>query len=80
MREIVDRHFPDNWVVPYYLGFTADLTVEWDRYKVCTFLSFFFPFSFSLFLFSFFFSFFFFFPFFIINCLFQLNYVLHFII
>lgn len=30
MREVVDKHFPDNWVVPFYLGFTVDLTVEWD--------------------------------------------------
>ncbi|KAH3758632.1 WASH complex subunit 5 [Pelomyxa schiedti] len=33
MREIVDKHFPDNWVITYYLGYTADLSVEWDRYK-----------------------------------------------
>ena len=25
MREIVDKHFPDNWVISYYLGFTVDL-------------------------------------------------------
>ena len=34
MREIVDKHFPDYWVIPYYLGFTVDLTVAWDGYKV----------------------------------------------
>lgn len=33
MREIVDKHFPDNWVIPYYLGYTVDLSIEWDRYK-----------------------------------------------
>jgi WASH complex subunit strumpellin len=33
MREIVDKHFPDNWVITYYLGFTADLTLVWDNYK-----------------------------------------------
>jgi WASH complex subunit strumpellin len=33
MREIVDKHFSDNWVVPVYMGVTADLSVEWDRYK-----------------------------------------------
>ena len=33
MREIVDKHFPDNWVIAYYLGFTADLSIEWSRYK-----------------------------------------------
>ena len=27
MREIVDKHFPDNWVISYYLGFTVDLSV-----------------------------------------------------
>lgn len=32
MREIVDKHFVDNWVVNYYLGFTADLTVTWRGY------------------------------------------------
>jgi WASH complex subunit strumpellin len=24
MREIVDKHFPDNWVIAYYLGFTGE--------------------------------------------------------
>eukprot|EP01125_Pyxidicula_operculata_P012814 TRINITY_DN4218_c0_g1_i3.p1 TRINITY_DN4218_c0_g1~~TRINITY_DN4218_c0_g1_i3.p1 ORF type:complete len:1114 (+),score=245.98 TRINITY_DN4218_c0_g1_i3:40-3381(+) len=33
MREIVDKHFPDNWVVPFYLGFSVDLTVEWEAYN-----------------------------------------------
>lgn len=33
MREIVDKHFPDNWVIPWYLGFTVDLSVEWKSYK-----------------------------------------------
>jgi WASH complex subunit strumpellin len=33
MREIVDKHFPDNWVIPIYLGFTVDLMVEWEPYR-----------------------------------------------
>ena len=33
MREIVDKHFPDNWVIPYYMGFTVDLSLRWAPYK-----------------------------------------------
>eukprot|EP00825_Cyclidium_porcatum_P009656 TRINITY_DN14930_c0_g1_i1.p1 TRINITY_DN14930_c0_g1~~TRINITY_DN14930_c0_g1_i1.p1 ORF type:complete len:608 (-),score=99.24 TRINITY_DN14930_c0_g1_i1:421-2244(-) len=33
MREIVDKHFQDNWVIPFYLGYYVDLTVEWQSYK-----------------------------------------------
>ena len=33
MREIVDRHFPDNWVVAYNMGFTADLQFAWADYR-----------------------------------------------
>ena len=33
MREIVDKHFPDNWVISYYLGFVVDLSQAWDGYK-----------------------------------------------
>ena len=33
MREIVDKFFLDNWVVPFYLGFTVDLTEQWAPYK-----------------------------------------------
>ena len=29
MREIVDRHFNDNWVIPTYMGHTVDLMTEW---------------------------------------------------
>ena len=29
MREIVDKHFPDNWVVPIYQGHLIDLTEIW---------------------------------------------------
>jgi WASH complex subunit strumpellin len=30
MREIVDKHFPDNWVIPIYQGHLVDLTEYWD--------------------------------------------------
>lgn len=33
MREIVDKHFYDNWVITFYLGHYVDLTVEWKNYK-----------------------------------------------
>ena len=33
MREIVDKHFPDNWIISCYMGMTVDLTVEWAPYK-----------------------------------------------
>ena len=33
MREIVDRHFADNWVIAYYMGFTVELPHAWDAYK-----------------------------------------------
>lgn len=33
MREIVDKHFPDNWILSYYLGYTVDLSVVWESYK-----------------------------------------------
>jgi len=32
MRELVDKHYSDNWVIPYYLGYCVDLTVEWKDY------------------------------------------------
>lgn len=32
MREIVNRHFGDAWVVAFALGFTADLAVMWAPY------------------------------------------------
>ena len=34
MREIVDKHFPDNWIINWYMGFTVDLSVIWAPYKV----------------------------------------------
>ena len=33
MREIVDKHFPDNWVIAYYLGMVVDLSEAWAGYK-----------------------------------------------
>ncbi len=33
MREIVDRHFADNWVIALYMGFTVDLSTAWEPYK-----------------------------------------------
>jgi WASH complex subunit strumpellin len=33
MREIVDRHFPDNWVIAYHMGHFVDLSVAWAPYK-----------------------------------------------
>ena len=32
MREIVDKHFNDNWVISKYMGQLVDLTVEWSTY------------------------------------------------
>ena len=32
MREIVDKHFVDNWVVLYVTGHTVDLTLQWSKY------------------------------------------------
>eukprot|EP01103_Thecamoeba_quadrilineata_P007563 TRINITY_DN17421_c0_g1_i1.p1 TRINITY_DN17421_c0_g1~~TRINITY_DN17421_c0_g1_i1.p1 ORF type:complete len:1167 (+),score=245.82 TRINITY_DN17421_c0_g1_i1:17-3517(+) len=36
MREIVDKHFADNWVLSFYLGFTIDLSIAWAPYKSAT--------------------------------------------
>jgi len=33
MREIVDRHYADNWVIAYGPGLTADLLAEWEPYE-----------------------------------------------
>ena len=33
MREIVDRFFPDNWVLSYYMGRTTNLIEAWEPYK-----------------------------------------------
>lgn len=36
MREIVDKHFSDNWVLSYYLGFTVDISIMWAPYKAAS--------------------------------------------
>lgn len=36
MREIVDKHFYDNWVVPMFLGYLVDLTFEWRLYEAAS--------------------------------------------
>ena len=36
MREIVDRHFNDNWIIALYMGVDVDLSVEWRQYKAAT--------------------------------------------
>ena len=33
MREIVDKHFPDNWVISVYMGVTVNLCDAWEPYK-----------------------------------------------
>lgn len=33
MREIVDKHFNDNWIITIYMGHIIDLSVEWLPYK-----------------------------------------------
>lgn len=33
MREVVDKHFADNWVLSYYMGLTADLSDVWVSFK-----------------------------------------------
>jgi WASH complex subunit strumpellin len=32
MREVVDKHFNDNWIVPIYMGHLADLQKEWAHH------------------------------------------------
>jgi WASH complex subunit strumpellin len=34
MREIVDKYFPDNWIIAYYMGFVVDLSEAWEPYKM----------------------------------------------
>jgi len=33
MREVVDKHLNDNWVITMYMGFTVDLSEAWAPYK-----------------------------------------------
>lgn len=37
MREIVDKHFGDNWVIPIFTGYLVDLFNEWQYYPGCTY-------------------------------------------
>lgn len=30
MREICDKHFPDNWVIPIYGGYLVDISSYWS--------------------------------------------------
>lgn len=32
MREVIDKHFYDNWIVPVFMGYVVDLTNEWQAY------------------------------------------------
>ena len=36
MREIVDKHFPDNWMLNLYMGVTVNLAEAWEPYKART--------------------------------------------
>lgn len=33
MREIVDKYFPDNWVISLYMGFTVNIVDSWEAFK-----------------------------------------------
>ncbi|CAG9860794.1 unnamed protein product [Phyllotreta striolata] len=33
MREIVDKYFPDNWIISLYMGYTVNLVETWDSFK-----------------------------------------------
>jgi WASH complex subunit strumpellin len=33
MREIVDKHFSDNWVISMYMGYTGDILEYWKEFK-----------------------------------------------
>ncbi|KAJ8965671.1 hypothetical protein NQ314_003953 [Rhamnusium bicolor] len=33
MREIVDKYFPDNWVISLYMGYTVNLAETWEPFK-----------------------------------------------
>ncbi|KCV67711.1 hypothetical protein H696_05819 [Fonticula alba] len=36
MREIITKHFPRDWVIPYHMGISADLTEAWQPYKAAS--------------------------------------------
>ncbi|KAL1518312.1 hypothetical protein ABEB36_001954 [Hypothenemus hampei] len=33
MREIVDKYFPDNWIISIYMGFIVNLLESWENFK-----------------------------------------------
>jgi WASH complex subunit strumpellin len=33
MREIIDKFFPDNWVITYFMGHTVDISTTWNQYN-----------------------------------------------
>ncbi|KAJ8943604.1 hypothetical protein NQ318_006606 [Aromia moschata] len=33
MREIIDKYFPDNWVISLYMGYTINLADQWEPFK-----------------------------------------------
>ncbi|KAJ3597772.1 hypothetical protein NHX12_001289 [Muraenolepis orangiensis] len=33
MREVVDKYFPDNWVISIYMGITVNLAEAWEPYR-----------------------------------------------
>jgi len=33
MREIVDKHFNDNWIISVHMGWVVNLSQEWNRYR-----------------------------------------------
>lgn len=36
MRDIVNKHFGDNWVITYFQGFTVDLFESWKKFKAAS--------------------------------------------
>jgi WASH complex subunit strumpellin len=36
MREIVDKHWPDQWMCAFYMGYVIDLSDAWAPYKAAT--------------------------------------------
>lgn len=33
MREVVDKYFPDNWVISLYMGFAINIVESWENFK-----------------------------------------------
>ena len=36
MREICDKHFSDNWVIPIYNGVLVDLSIYWKTFAAAS--------------------------------------------